>query len=70
MVDPTAIDIETSECDFSTPLIVGGEEAKYGEFPHMAALGWTESNGRVSWRCGGTIISESFVVTAGHCLVP
>lgn len=29
--------IATSNCDATTPLIVGGEKTKAGEFPHMAS---------------------------------
>lgn len=49
------------------PLIVGGENATAGEFPHMALLGYTVK-GVVIWACGGSLISEKYVLTAGHCL--
>lgn len=48
--------------------IVGGKDAYKGEFPHMAALGYP-SNGIILWQCGGSIISEKFILTAAHCLV-
>lgn len=56
------------ECNSFAGLIVGGVEAKPGEFPHMAALGVKDSNGSVKFICGGSLISEKFVLTAAHCV--
>lgn len=53
-------------CSYATGLIVGGEVAKTGEFPHMAAIGWL-NNGEKEWKCGGSLMSEIFVLTAAHC---
>ncbi|XP_031631948.1 serine protease persephone-like isoform X2 [Contarinia nasturtii] len=46
--------------------ILEGDIAKNGEFPWMAALGYN-SNYKISFGCGGTIISEHYVMTAAHC---
>lgn len=64
---PEPVHVDIPKCDFSNvQLIVGGEEAKLKEFPHMAALGYSE-NGSIEWNCGGSLISEYFVLTAAHC---
>ncbi|XP_070521128.1 serine protease snake-like isoform X2 [Cardiocondyla obscurior] len=49
-----------------TPLIIGGVQAKQAEFPHMAVIGYGKED--VSWQCGGSIISENFILTAAHCM--
>lgn len=51
---------------FSNGLIVGGEKAKQAEFPHMVALMRQTIEGAKAF-CGGTLISEMFVLTAAHC---
>ncbi|MFN7471527.1 MAG: trypsin-like serine protease [Roseiflexaceae bacterium] len=49
-----------------TPRIVGGTEAVPNEFPFMAYLYW--SSGITSHRCGGTLLSPTWVMTAAHCV--
>ncbi|BET02096.1 serine protease [Nesidiocoris tenuis] len=50
-------------------LIVGGSEAKSKEFPHMALIGYG-SQPRIAWLCGGSLISERFILSAAHCSNP
>ncbi|CAK9824786.1 TRYP1 [Anthophora retusa] len=47
-----------------TGQIIGGSDAKIEEVPHQVSL---QSSG--FGFCGGSIISEEWVVTAGHCMV-
>ncbi|XP_073833445.1 serine protease SP24D-like isoform X2 [Musca autumnalis] len=48
---------------YPQPRILGGANAREGQFPHQVSLKW---DGRHV--CGGSIISPSYIVTAAHCL--
>jgi secreted trypsin-like serine protease len=50
--------------DEFTPRIVGGDVADEGQFPWMVSLTWTEDDAHF---CGGTLIQDDLVLTAGHC---
>lgn len=47
-------------------LIVGGEVAREREFPHMALIGYRTGK-PADYQCGGSLISELFVLSAAHC---
>merc|ERR1712038_951827 len=46
--------------------IVGGEDADPGEFPWQVSLR-TFNHLPSSHFCGGSVVAEEWVVTAGHC---
>ena len=55
--------IQTNICQHkSVPLIIGGSSAQSSEFPHQALLGYVEET-KISWKCGGSIISSDFILT-------
>ncbi|KRT81489.1 Trypsin, partial [Oryctes borbonicus] len=61
--------VRSSICPYDEdglPIIYGGEEAKAGEFPHMALIGYGINEKK--WKCGGSLISDRYVLSAGHCL--
>lgn len=61
-----------SKCGIvAVPLIIGGVKAESREFPHMAVIGFGAADDEIdslAWLCGGSIISESFILTAAHCI--
>lgn len=60
---------QVEKCYFdAVPLIIGGKPASVREFPHSARLGYLTQDNDITWDCGGSLISESFVLTAAHCL--
>eukprot|EP00094_Tigriopus_californicus_P011644 TCALIF_11249-PA protein Name:"Similar to F2 Prothrombin (Sus scrofa)" AED:0.15 eAED:0.15 QI:0/0/0/0.5/1/1/2/0/425 len=54
----------------SVQRIVGGEEAKTGQFPWQAQLlvRKPQKNNRLYFQCGATLISDELLITASHCI--
>ncbi|XP_011874753.1 PREDICTED: uncharacterized protein LOC105565840 [Vollenhovia emeryi] len=63
--------LEHNSCGNSnSDRIIGGKNASLGAYPWIARIGYSmpDAGETLSYRCGGTIISKLYVVTAAHCV--
>ncbi|XP_070507552.1 serine protease snake-like [Chironomus tepperi] len=66
-IRPTIHNVVVDDCKGSQGLIINGENAKDGEYPHMAAIAYVNRSQVVRFICGGTLISDQFILTSAHC---
>ncbi len=60
---------ETHAAEKQTTRIVGGETAPEGAWPWQVALKLLQSNtGKGRFFCGGSLITEQWILTAAHCV--
>lgn len=49
--------------------IIGGNETSIDQYPWMALVEYRKRNNALSLSCAASLISEQYLVTAGHCVV-
>lgn len=62
---------EETSCGISSPIgrIVGGQDAPLGRYPWLVNLGYKQDGkDQTLFKCGGTLIGTSLVLTAAHCV--
>ncbi|XP_054715404.1 venom peptide isomerase heavy chain-like [Uloborus diversus] len=48
--------------------IVGGRDARHGQYPWMISLQKRDARGNFFHECGGSILNENWILTAAHCV--
>ncbi|KAH8381645.1 hypothetical protein KR093_010235, partial [Drosophila rubida] len=63
--------LNAADCGSSlSTRILGGDATQPGQYPWLARIAYrNRTNGRISYRCSGSLIASDYVVTAAHCVV-
>lgn len=64
---PALSESQTPSDERASPQIIGGDTVNPGEYPFMVSLDIYGIPGSYNHGCGGTLITDRFVVTAAHC---
>ncbi|KAK8742628.1 hypothetical protein OTU49_001594, partial [Cherax quadricarinatus] len=56
-----------SNFNTSIEAAVGGTPADINSWPWMALLGERNTQGVITWHCGGVLINDQWILTARHC---
>ncbi|XP_026735241.1 CLIP domain-containing serine protease 2-like isoform X2 [Trichoplusia ni] len=65
---PAWAKLDAVDCgDNARDRIIGGTNAALGEFPWIVRLGYMDEDELV-WLCGGALLTDRHVITAGHCV--
>lgn len=62
--------VRKKECgvQLTSNRIVGGNETAIDEFPFLALLYYKSANGKLRYKCGGSLIKDRTILTAAHCV--
>ncbi|XP_044739147.1 venom protease-like [Chrysoperla carnea] len=66
--DPDTCGMSHSAKDILIGRIIGGFNVSEGQFPWMVALGYDNGNGKLEYKCGGSLITSNHILTAAHCV--
>lgn len=51
-----------------TSRVIGGLDAKIGQFPHMVFVEIYGNEPNAPYTCGGSILNKNWIATAAHCV--
>jgi len=59
---------ECGRTRISSNRITNGQPARRNAWPWQVAIGYNDTEGKVDYLCGGTLVTKRHVVTAAHCI--